>query len=130
MYWFRTKLSPQILQQNCPHVPTGRKPKVRPRTRRRDCISALAWSCLGVELAELSEISVDPEVFRVLLDLLSSWVSPMEKRARKWVNEWVCRLTIELSIHRFVFSLFANSECRIQIIKHIWTKTCVFVKIS
>jgi len=27
-----------------------------------------------------------------------------------------------------VFGLFAKSERRIQIIKYIWTKTCVFVK--
>jgi len=27
-------------------------------------------------------------------------------------------------------NLFAKSECRIQTIKHIWTETCVFVKMS
>jgi len=81
MYWIRTKLPPtKIIQQNCRHVPTGRRPKIRPRTRRRDYISAFAWSRLGVELAELSEIAVDPEVFRVLLELLSL---RMEKLARK-----------------------------------------------
>jgi len=29
-----------------------------------------------------------------------------------------------------MFSLFAKSVCRIQIIKHTWTETCAFVKIS
>ena len=52
-------------------------------------------------------------------------LSPKGERARKWVNEWVC------SLHStFLFSLFAKSECRIQIIKHIWTETCVIVKMS
>jgi len=38
--------------------------KVRPsRTRWRDYISDLAWSHLGVEPAELSEIALDREVF-------------------------------------------------------------------
>jgi len=35
-----------------------------------------------------------------------------------------------LAIYEIVFSLFAKSECRIQVIKHIWTETCIFVKIS
>jgi len=43
--------------------------RVRPRTWWNDYISDLAWSRLGVELAKLSEISVD--VFRVLLGLLT-----------------------------------------------------------
>jgi len=37
---------------------------------------------------------------------------------------------LNFSIYEIVFSLFAKSECRIQIIKQIWTETCVFVKIS
>jgi len=36
----------------------------------RDYISDLAWSRLGVEPPEESEITVDREVFRVLLGLL------------------------------------------------------------
>ena len=78
------------------------------------------WSRLGVEPAVLSEIAVDRDVFRVLLGLLPPRLSPKEKRARKWVNEWVCMPTyLNLAIHEIVFSLFAKSECRIQIIKHI-----------
>jgi len=38
-------------------------------------------------------------------------------------------LFINLSIHKIVFSLFAKRECRIQLISHIWTETCVLVKI-
>jgi len=34
------------------------------------------------------------------------------------------------AIYEIVFSLFANSERCIQIIKRIWTETCVFVKMS
>jgi len=49
---------------------TGKRPRGRPRTRWRDYTSDLAWSRLGVDPAELSEIAVDREVFRVLLGLL------------------------------------------------------------
>jgi len=45
-------------------TPTGK------RHKGRDCISDLAWSRLGVEPAELSEIAVDREVFQDLLGLL------------------------------------------------------------
>jgi len=45
------------------------------------------------------------------------------------MNEWVCRPTFKLSIYEIVFSLFAKSECLIQINKHIWMETCVFVEI-
>ena len=92
-------------------------------------ISDLAWSRLGVETVELSEIAVDHEVFRVLLGLLPPRLSPKEKLAWKWVNEWVVAPTyLNLAIYEMVFGLFAKSERRIQIIKYIWTKTCVFVK--
>jgi len=37
---------------------------------------------------------------------------------------------LNLSIYKIVFSLFAESECRIQIIKPIEMETCVFVKMS
>jgi len=42
-----------------------------PRTIRSDYISDLAWSCLGVESAELSEIAENRGLFRVLVALLS-----------------------------------------------------------
>jgi len=94
-------------------APTGKRPKVCPRTRRRNYISDLACSLLGVEPAELSDISVDREVFRVLLGLQPLRLSRTEKRARKWENEWVCRPTLNFSIYEITFSLFAKSECRI-----------------
>ena len=112
-------------------TPIGKRPRGRPRTRWRDYIFNPAWSRLGVEPAKLSEIAVDREVFWVFLGLLSPRPSPMEKRAREWVNEWVCTPTYSIvAIYEIVCSLFAKSECRIQIIKHIWRKTCVWVKIS
>jgi len=49
-----------------------------------------AWSRLGVEQAELSEIAVDREAYSVILALLPLRLSPKEKRARKWVNEHEC----------------------------------------
>ena len=110
-------------------TPTGKRPKARPRTRWSDYISDLSWSRLGVEPAELSEIAVDREVFRVLLGPLPPQLSPKVKRARKWVNEWVCTPAyLDLAIYEIVFSLFAKSEYRIQIMKHIWTETCVIAK--
>jgi len=57
-------------------IPTGKQPRGRPRTRWRDYISDLAWSRLGVEPAELPEIAVDREVFRVLLRMLPPRLSP------------------------------------------------------
>jgi len=75
-------------------TPTGSGPKCS-RTRWRDYIFNPAWSRLGVEPPELSEIAVDREVFRVLLMLLPLRLSPKENRARKWVNEHECVGLIE-----------------------------------
>jgi len=60
-------------------TPTGKRPEVCPRTRWCDFISDLSWSRLGVEPAELSEIAVDREVFRVFLGLLPPRPSQKEK---------------------------------------------------
>jgi len=68
-------------------TPTVKRPGVRPRTRWCDYISYIAWSRLGVEPAELSEIAVDREVFQVLLGLLLPRLSRIAKRAR--VNEYI-----------------------------------------
>jgi len=65
----------------------GKGPKVWPKTKWCDYISDLAWSHLGVERAELSDIAVYREEFRVHLGLLPSRLSQKEKRARKWENE-------------------------------------------
>ena len=112
-------------------APSGKRPKVRPRARWCHYISDLTWSRLGVEPAELSEISVDSEVFWVLLHGLQlPRLSLEEKRARKRENKWMRRPTLNLSIYEIVFCLFVKSECRIQIIEHIWTETCVFVKMN
>jgi len=43
---------------------TGKRPRCRPRPRWSNCVSDLAWSRLGMEPAELSEIAVDREVFQ------------------------------------------------------------------
>jgi len=59
-------------------TPTGKRPKVYPRTRWPYYISDL-----GVEPAELYEIAIDREVFRVLLGLLPPRLYPKKKRARK-----------------------------------------------
>jgi len=64
---------------------TGMRPRGRPKTRRNDYNSDLACSRLGVESAELPEIAVDLEVFRVVLGLLPLRSSPWVKRARKWM---------------------------------------------
>ena len=42
----------------------------------------------------------------------------------------MCRPPLNLSIYEITCCLFAKSECRIQIIKQIWTEICVFVKMS
>jgi len=61
--------------------PTEKRFRGHPRPRCSGYISDLAWSRLGVELAELSEIAVDREVFYVLLGLLPPRPSLEEKRA-------------------------------------------------
>ena len=66
--------------------PTGKRPRGRPKTRWSDYISDLAWSRLGVEPAELPEITVDREVFRILLGLLPPRSSLQEKGAWWWMN--------------------------------------------
>ena len=50
-----------------------------------DVISDLAWSRLGLEPAELSEIAVDREVFQALLELFPPRPPLEEKRAWKWI---------------------------------------------
>jgi len=61
------------------HPCTGKRARSRPTTRWSDYISDLAWFHLGMEPAELSEILVDREVLRVLLELLSLRPSPGER---------------------------------------------------
>jgi len=73
-------------------TPTGKRPKVCPRTRWRFYISDLAWYRLGVGPEKQSEIAVDRKVFRVLLGVLLPRLSPKKKRARKWANDRVCTL--------------------------------------
>ena len=60
--------------------PAGKRPKGRPRTRWCDYISDLAWSRLGVEPAELSEVAENRDVFRELLGLLPPRSSREEER--------------------------------------------------
>jgi len=72
--------------------------------------------------------------FWILLGL-----QPLDSPERKsgHENERVCTPTylraaptLNLSIYEIIFSLFAKSECRIQINKHTWTETWVFVRVK
>jgi len=67
---------------------TGKRPRVRPRTRWRDYISDLAWSSHGVEPAELSEIAVDREAFRVILEFCCPAALPKGKSGTK-MSGWM-----------------------------------------
>ena len=69
-------------------TPTGKLPKVRPRTRWRDYCTAptllgpvLVWSEQNYTCWTWGIL--------VILGLLSSRLSPKEKRVRKWVDEYV-----------------------------------------
>ncbi|KAK3519713.1 hypothetical protein QTP70_002681 [Hemibagrus guttatus] len=50
--------------------PTGKRPRGRPRTRWRDCVSQLTWERLGIPPEELEEVSGKREVWASLLRLL------------------------------------------------------------
>ena len=76
------RLARQVLQA----IPTGKRPRGRPKTRWCHHISDLAWSCRDAGPAELPEIAVDREVSRVLLGLLSPRPLP-EKSGHE--NEWM-----------------------------------------
>ena len=74
----KSKLSPSGYIQS---TPTGKRPKIRPRTRWSDYNSDLAWYRLSVEPAELFEIRIDCGVFRVVLGELSPRLSKKKKPA-------------------------------------------------
>jgi len=59
------RLARQVLMA----TPAGKQAR-GPKTRWRDYISDLAWSRLGVDRRDLSEIADDREVFRVDLGML------------------------------------------------------------
>ena len=81
------------------------RPSGRTRTRLRDYISHLAWSRLGVELAELSEMAVDCEVFRALLKMLPLWAFWEEKRVWKWLKNKPSTIICKLLSSSFDFKL-------------------------
>jgi len=67
--------------------PTWKRSRGRPRTRWHDYIAYLAWSGLGVEWAELSDIAKNREVFQALL-----WLLPLdipESKGGHKNDEWV-----------------------------------------
>jgi len=76
----------RLVRQALLAKPTGKRPRCRPRPRLSTCISDLAWSRLGVEPAELSEIAVDHEVFQVFLWMIAPATLPRGKAGMK-MNE-------------------------------------------
>jgi len=62
-------------------TPTGKRTRGRPRTRRSEYMSDLAWSRSDVDSEELLDIAVDCEIFQVLLGMISPRPSAEEKRA-------------------------------------------------
>jgi len=67
-------------------TPMGEWHRGRPSTRWLYYISGLAWSSVGVELAELSDLTENCEALRGLLGLLPSRPFTEEKRVWKWMN--------------------------------------------
>jgi len=104
---FHGRLEGQVLLA----TPTAKWPRGRPRTRWSGYLSDLAWSRLGVELAGLSEIVVDREIFQVILGLLLPRSSSEKKRVWKWMNEafqikrYISQL-LSQALKIFLFSLF------------------------
>ena len=88
LFGLLTTISQKILaRQILLAAPTAKRPRSRPRTGLRDYISHLAWSHLGVESTELSDIAENHEVFGVTLGLLP--VSLLRGEADMKMNEWV-----------------------------------------
>ena len=97
------KLARQVLLS----TPMGKRPEDRTSTRWRYYISNFAWSRIGMDPAELSEIVVDCEVFRALLRLLPPPPSLEKKRVRNWRNE---RMSLSKSnINRIALNLYFKS---------------------
>jgi len=87
--WFghMSRISPERLaRQVLLATTTGKQLRGRWRPWWHDYISDLAWSSLGVDRGELSDIAVDHEVFRVHLGLLPPRPSPKEKWVWKWMS--------------------------------------------
>ena len=51
-------------------TPIGRRPRGRPRTRWRDYIEDLSWSCLGIPAEHQSFVAEDRDAWRIQLELL------------------------------------------------------------
>jgi len=87
--WFGhvSRMSRERLARQTLHATNaGRRPGGGPRTRWSDYNCDLAWSRLGVEPADLSEIAVDHESFRVLLGLL---LPRPPQRKSEFKSEWM-----------------------------------------
>ena len=90
-----------------PH-PRETGPEVEQGPRWFNCTS-YTWSHFGVELAELSEVAENREVFRDHLGLLFPRPSREEKRVWTWIYQWTC-LPVEIS-PAYVF--FLANDCSI-----------------
>ena len=60
----------------------GRRPRGRPRTRRRDYVEDLNWSCLGIPAEHLSFVAEDQDAWRIQLEQLPPR-PPKDKRVQK-----------------------------------------------
>jgi len=67
-------------------TPTRKRSRRHPGTKWSDLIKPSLVPSWRVEPAKLSDILLDREVCRVLLDLLPPRPSPKEQRAQKQVN--------------------------------------------
>ena len=80
---------------------TGKRPRGCLRIRWSDYISDLAWSCLGLDPNELSEIPGDREIFRFLLGMLLTHHPTQSKSGCE--NEWkiICLLLFAWTLTPF-----------------------------
>jgi len=82
----------RLVRQALLAKPTGKPSRCQPRPRLSTCISELAWSRLGVEPAELSEVAVEREVFQVLL-----WIMSPQPSLKEWYLRQEIRCKIKFS---------------------------------
>jgi len=85
------------------HPPHGKRPRCRQMTRWCDCVSDFAWSCFGVEGAELSETAANMRYFEPLG--AASPRPPSQRKSKCEMNESINQTYLLLTIFTLGFTI-------------------------